>query len=391
MSYFAAFVDSTGIHIPSYTDIRDYMVERAKSIYGNDIYLGNDSADYQLFSMFANIANDCNQSAVLSYNNRSPLGAVGQALDSIAKVNGIRRSPSTYSTVSVVITGTPSTVINGGIVQDVSGNRWNLPSTVTIGIGGTIEVIATSEVSGSIVANVGDVNIIVTIIAGWSSVTNNQAATIGTPVESDSMFRARQATSTAQPSQTVLEGLRGSIATVSGVTRHRVYENDTSTIDPEGLPPHSVTCVVEGGNNEDIATSIINKKTLGTYTNGDVTVNIADSQGQTNTIRFFRPTYVDIDVVINVKALSGYTTAITESIKVNVSNYLSSLAIGDDLAISSLWGAALSVMPNLSQPNFSITAMTASRHGNTPTTNDIVINFSEVTRGNINYININVI
>ena len=43
MAYTAPFIDDAGLHVPSYIDIRDDLIEQFKQIYGQDIYLENDS------------------------------------------------------------------------------------------------------------------------------------------------------------------------------------------------------------------------------------------------------------------------------------------------------------------------------------------------------------
>ena len=53
MSYFTPYVDASGLHIPTYPDIRDDIILQMRKIYGNDIYLENDSADYQFISTLA--------------------------------------------------------------------------------------------------------------------------------------------------------------------------------------------------------------------------------------------------------------------------------------------------------------------------------------------------
>ena len=45
MAYKAPSIESSGIVIPTYNDIIEYMVEQTKKIYGNDIYLEEDSQD----------------------------------------------------------------------------------------------------------------------------------------------------------------------------------------------------------------------------------------------------------------------------------------------------------------------------------------------------------
>lgn len=389
MAYFAPFIDASGFHMPSYSDIRDQLISDARSIFGSDIYLGIDSQDYQWISSISNMIFDSFLTAQAAYNSRGPSTAIGTGLDINVKLNGIKRKPETYSTCTVLLSGTPGTTIANGIAGDINGIEWALSTSVTLDDTGKAIALATCRVPGPIEAIPGTINKIVTPTYGWTAITNDGATTIGENVESDAELRARQAISTALPSRTVLEGLKGAIAAISGVERSEVYENDTGVVDANGLPAHSITAVVEGGDDSNLAQTIFNKKGPGCYTNGTTSVTIPDQYGTLATVRFYRPTDVDIDVAINVKRLNGYTTDTTAAIKQAVASYISSLAIGDDLSISSLWGAALSANEVPSKPNFSITALTAARHGATKGTNDIAIAFNEVTRGGVANIVIN--
>lgn len=388
--YFQPFVSESGIHIPTYTDIRDELISQARIIFGADIYLEVDSQDYQFISIFAAKCYDAMQAAVMAYNNRSPSTAVGTGLDSLVKLNGLVRKTAVFSTAIVTIAGTVGTVISNGIVADAGNTKWNLPSTVTIPVGGSISVTATCQISGAIVANIGDINKIVTPTYGWTSVTNAVAATVGTSVETDGELRLRQSISTSQASQTRLEGTKGAILAVSGVTRFVVYENDTNVTNSDGVTAHAMCAVVEGGTNADVAKAIYDNKGIGGGTFGGTTVVVTDDYGGSSSINFDRPTYKDIDVIVAVKALTGYTTDITALIKSQLVAYLNSLAIGEDIRGSSLWGTALTAMPNLKSPMFSITGVTFCVHGGTPATTDVAIAYNEVSRGNTSYITVNV-
>lgn len=388
--YFSPFIDATGYHMPAYSDIRDQMIADATTIFGSNIYLGIDSQDYQWISAVSSIIYDSFLASQYVYNTRGPSTAVGSPLDVIVKINGIKRTPAVYSTCYVTLTGSPAATITNGIIGDVNGNKWNLPSPITLDGTGASAAYATCQISGPIIANIGELNKIVTPTYGWTAVTNSVESSIGAYVEPDAALRSRQAVSTAQPSRTVLEGTKGAIAAVGGVTRFIVYENDTNTVDANGLPAHSITAVVEGGDNTLIATAIFEKKGPGCYTNGTTPVVLTDAYGNPTTIRFYRPTYVDIDVVINVKALVGYTSDTTATVKSLVAQYISSLSIGDDLSVSSLWGASLGANTVPSKPILSITGITASKHGGSLSTADIDILFNEVTRGNTSYITVNV-
>ncbi len=381
MAYFVPYIDAAGLHIPTYTDIRDDLIGEARSIFGQDIYLDNDSMDYQWISTVALKISDTLQAVQLAYNNRSPVTAVGAGLDGVIKLNAMSRKAPSYSSCVVILTGDEGTVISGGIVRDASRFLWSLPNTVTIGSGGTVSVSAVCQTLGAITAMPGDISEIVTPTKGWISVTNAVAAVPGQPVETDAAVRARQSVSVALPSRTVLAGTTGGIASVPGVTRYRVYENDTNITDADGLPPHSVTAVVEGGADADIAQEIFMRKGIGAYTNGDVEVTIIDLYGQPNIIRFYRPVYVPIFVTVTLKALPGYSPSTSSQVKTALVAYLNSLQIGDDLTISSLWGAALAIIPDLSVPIFSITALTAGKSLGTQGTTDIGTTFNEVTQG----------
>lgn len=386
MAYFAPYVDEAGLHIPTYTDIVIDLVESAKNIFGQDIYLEPDSQDYQWISIVALKLSDAFQAVQMAYNARSPVTAIGTGLDTVVKLNGIKRKPfnilDAYSRCEVMLNGTPGTTINSGVVQDVGGYKWSLPSSVIIGPGGTVTVTATCTLKGRILANPGDITTIVTPVYGWESVANLVAAIPGIEIETDPELKSRQTISTAQPSMAIMEGLRGAIAEVPGVTRHKVYENDTNEIDSLGLPAHSITCIIEGGENSNLGSVIYAKKTPGCYTNGDVAVNHIDRYDQIVPIRFYRPDYKEIQVEVTVKQLRGYTSAHTEAIIASVSSFLDSGQIGDSLPISSLWWAALSKAGDMSSPAFSVTSVRACVFGGTLGTSDIPIAFNEVTKGN---------
>jgi uncharacterized phage protein gp47/JayE len=390
MSYFPPYIDENGLAIPTYSDIRDQLISDAKSIFGQDIYLGNDSMDYQWISAVAVKIYDAFQLAAYVYNNRGPGTAIGTALDGIVKLNGLSRESSTYSVCTVTITGTAGTVIANGIIADVNGVLWGLPASVMIPIAGTIDVVATCKTSGAISANIGEIIIITTPTYGWTAVTNAVAADVGSAVETDSELRERQSVSSALPSRSLLEGTKAEIAAVTGVTRFVVYENNTASTDSDSIPAHSICAVVEGGDDEDIASAIFNNKSIGCGTYGTTTETVIDDYGQETDINFYRPTYKDIDVVVAVKSLTGYTTETTADIKTAIADFLGSLSIANDVSISSLWGAALQAMPDLKTPLFSITALTACLHSGSPGTTDIAIAFNQVARGNTSYITVNV-
>lgn len=336
-----AVIDANGITAPSYAEILDYWQTTYRSIHGQDIYIEPDSQDGQFLAVLSKAFNDCNSMAIAVYTSFSPATGRGAALSSNVKINGIARKVASYSSADLVLVGQAGATITNGAAKDANDVKWLLPATVTIPPNGTITVTATCATIGAVAARAGTINQIATPAFGWQTVTNPADAAAGAPVESDAALRQRQTVSTALPSLTVLDGIIGAVANVAGVTRYVAYENDTSTTDANGIPSHSISLVVEGGDATAIANAIASKKTPGAGTYGTTAIVVADIYGRPITIRFFRPTAAPITATVTLKALAGYTTQTGQQIQQAVSDYVNGVQIGGGLSGSVEWGDAL--------------------------------------------------
>lgn len=381
MAYFKPYMDASGFHYPSYDDIQQELIEEMKRIYGQDLYLGNDSQDYQMISAFALKIYDTYQAIELDYNNRSTKTAVGTALDALVKNNGITRKKASYSTVRLTVTGDPGTGIIGGLVKDTAGNTWAINDYyLIIPPSGSIQVDATCTKLGDITANINTITQIVNPTKGWISVTNTTIPAMGQPIETDEQLRKRQSISVANPSQTVIESTEGAIAAIGGVTRYHVYENDTHFTDSNGIPSHSISAVVEGGTDKEIAQAIYLRKGPGCGTHGNTTVQLIPRSTVPININFSRPSYLDIDVQVKVKALTGYTNEVENDIIEQVRYYLSILEIGQDVYISSIWAVAARAISNITAPTFSVLEVKLAANNGDLATTDITIAHDAVAR-----------
>ncbi|MEJ1676188.1 DUF2612 domain-containing protein [Escherichia coli] len=303
----SATVTAQGISAPDYQTILDTLTSYFRQIYGSDAYLEPDSKDGQMVALVALAVHDANNTAIEIYNSFSPTTAQAAALSNNVKINGITRKVATNSTADLLLTGTAGTTITNGSARDKNGIIWNFPASVAIGVDGTVLVTATCANSGSVAALAGTITTINTPTRGWVSVTNPVAATVGSPAETDAELRIRQGQSVALPSITPFEGIDGAIANVAGVTRHKLYENDTGATDSNGLPPHSISAIVDGGDVTEIAQTIRGNKGQGTATYGKTSVTVPDTYGNPHVISFSRSTDVPIFVAITLKVFTGYS------------------------------------------------------------------------------------
>lgn len=370
-------IDATGITAPALADVRAYLEGAYKGIYGSDVILTEDTQDGQWIGIFAAAIHDANSMAVAVYNAFSPATAQGGGLSRVVKINGITRNVPTNSTVDLLIGGTAGTTITGGYALDAANAKWVLPSMVTIPSAGQITVTATAAVAGAVAALAGAVHKIGTPTRGWQTVTNPLAAVIGAPVEMDARLRLRQSTSTELPSSSILRGIAGAIADLSGVTSVKGYENDTSGVDTNGIPSHTISMVVEGGDAAEIADIIRRKKGPGTGTFGSTSETFVDaSSGLPVTISFQRPAEVTIDVVVNLSAFAAYTTAIEEQIQQSIADYINGLDDGADVYLTRLYTPA-NLSGGANSSTYDITSILICRHGGTPTAANVAMGFAE--------------
>jgi uncharacterized phage protein gp47/JayE len=371
------YVDQSGFHYPDYPTVLTYLQGEYRTIYGADTYLEADSQDGQWVAILALAMFDSMQVAAAVYNSFSPLTAQKDALSRNVKINGIRRRVATYSTVDVVIIGQAGTTIVDGQVEDTLGQKWNLPASVVVPVGGSITVTATAAAVGAISASANTVTKIATPTLGWQTVNNPLAATEGVAVESDAELRRRQAASTAIPSLSVLDGTNGAVSSVVGVTRFRGYENDSNSTDTNGIPAHNIAIVAEGGDSQAIGNAIATKKTPGTGTYGTTSVTTYDAYGLPNTINFFRPTPATIGVEVTVKALTGYTTGFATLIAAAIAGQINSLEIGDDVLITKLYVPA-NLPGTAAGATYDITQIRIKKNAGAFGTSNIVLAFNEV-------------
>lgn len=382
-------IDENGCSKPDYADVLAYFQGEFRGIFGEDIYIEPDSQDGQMLAIFAAAVDDANAMALQVYNAFSPSTARGTGLSRNVKINGIARRVASFSTVDLKLIGQAGTTITNGIATDDTNGQWLLPASVTIPESGEITVTATAGQMGAMQALPGAIEGIGTPTRGWQSVTNDTAATPGAPIETDAELRRRQTISTALPSRTVFEGTIGAVGSILGVERLKGYENDTALTDANGLPPHTISLVVQGGDATEIAQAIANKKTPGTGTFGTTSVDITDEYGVTRAIKFYRPTDAVIKVALSVTAMAGYTTAIENGIKQTIVDWINGLDIGEDVEIAEIYVPA-NLNGALERRTYKITALTIAKNAGSFGTSDIVVAFNEAPLSTISDITITV-
>lgn len=184
---------------------------------------------------------------------------------------------------------------NGAVVRIVLGTAMAMAVGLSAGLSFT--QIGSSVLAQTVdmipeIADIGDLDTIVTLTDGWAAVTNLQTGSVGRLEETDSELRARYDTGLFRLGAGTLPSISVNVRDkVQGISAIKVIGNDTDDIDDQGNKPHSIRVVVEGGIDTEIADAIYRVKGGGIDTNGAVSTLLKTDEGD-QTILFDRPEYI---------------------------------------------------------------------------------------------------
>lgn len=233
-------------------------------------------------------------------------------------------------------------------------------------------------------AQANTLNVIKTPVIGWDSVTNPVAVSEGSFVETDEQLRTRFRNTKFERSSNIMDSLYSALVSIPGVENVAVYENDTDIVDANGLSPHSFMAVVLGGEAITIAEAIWKNKPMGIRPNGDTYVDITDSQGFQQRVRFERPDPVTIYIEVEVEYNELYPADGDAQIRSAIIEYAkANFGVGQDIVYSRLY------TPINSVPGHEVKSLYIGTSPNPTDEDTIPIPFDSI--GSFESVNINVI
>lgn len=305
-------IDETGLTISTLEEVKTQIITDFQAIYGSDINVDQNSPDGQIIGIIAQAAIDIRELLVEINAGFDPDQAVGTILDQRVSLNNIARNGGTYTIEPITITVDRTVNLEGldddfnnpdgtgFTVQDNAGNQFILIDSATLTVGSHVKNFRAKTI-GKVETTVGTIQTQSTVIIGVTAINNASGSiSVGADEETDAELRVRRQQSVALTSTGYLNGLQAAFLSLDGVSEAKVYENYTNATDADGIPPHGLWCIVEGGSNDDIAQVIYNKKSYGSNMKGDVTVSIDTPSGGEFVARFDRPTaenlYIRFDI-----------------------------------------------------------------------------------------------
>jgi uncharacterized phage protein gp47/JayE len=366
-----------GFKIKRLDDILTEIRQRFRDEFGDSIDLSDASPMGQVIAIMAERESLVWELAQDVYNSQYPITSEGKQLDNVVALTGTTRQGPQFSRVeSGVAFGTNGTIVTNGTIISVDGNpdaRFVVQGDYIINVadGGTFKaenIVLIAEEAGPIQANTGTLTVIETPIAGMNTFNNLADADIGDDTETDPELKARRDQELQIAGAATIEAILSEIGARELVDAVIVFQNNSSIIDSDGRPPHSLDIVIKGDDEDDLAEAIFLVVGGGIETIGDIAKIVVDSQGFNQDVKFSRPTDVPIWIEIDITKNSLYPVDGDTQIENAILGFGETLTVGQDVIVfgSDALSCVLNDIPGITRYEIRIDRT------NTPTTDDNV-------------------
>lgn len=385
---------TTGFAPKSLDDIKTDLEAAFRSSFGASINVAPESTIGQLIGILAERFAELWDLGQAVYASRNPDSATGEALVSVCALTGTVPVTPTASTVTLTATGTDATLLPAGRTISVEGTgvmfETLADATITLvddwaaatayvlgdrvtnsakvyectdpgtsaGSGGptgngtaitdngvvwtylgegdsAVDVECESQELGAQIAVSRTLTVIESPVSGWSTAVNLLDADLGVAEETDAELRLRREVELSALNDSAPAAIRRKLLAVDGVTACKVFYNDTDATDGDGLPPHSVECLVLGGDDEEVRAAVFEAVAAGIRSYGSDSGTVTDEEGNDWTVQFSRPTEVTIYNRLDVTYDPDVFPADgSDQIKAAVVAYGDAFAIGKDVRSS---------------------------------------------------------
>ena len=333
-------ISEQGYLRPTFDELLEGRIEQAKELFGDDIDTSNDSPLGKFIRLSVQDLADAYEAQEIIYYSRFPHTATGQSLDRLMPFAGITRNPATRAEHEVKFTGTAGYEVPSGFLVGTTGDEeFYLANPVELDSNGEGTGIVQSTELGEI-GNValGAITEIINPVVDVISIEHIAIVTIGAEVESDEDLRKRFELAIEGSGSGTITAIRGAIMRINGVTGCLIVENSSNeTVD--GRPPHSFEVFVYAPDtlDQEIAETIFEKKPIGIHLVGDVSVEVIDDSGTTQTVKFSRVAETVVYIKATISTDRDFELDGVDQIKTALVNQINSLGTGEDVVFTSLY------------------------------------------------------
>lgn len=346
-------VTESGFYCPTYEEILDDKIKRAKSLFGEDI----STSELTLLGKFLRIEAKSDQriyeTAEGVYYSATPATATGVSLERMGAFIGENKNTAVCAVHVVRIYGVQGYTVKAGttLVRNSAGVIFYPVVDATIGSEETTQdggvsyyadVIVQCAVAGT-EGNTSGINSTVNVVNEITGVSYLYQLTEGRDTETDAEYRARYEQIVQGLGTNTAAAIIAEVLKIDGAYACIVKNNSEDSdiaISPKltiAKDTYAVIVHADSSLSGEIAQAIFKKMPFGIRQSGVETVEVEDNAGEMHKVRF---TYVDekrIDVVIKCTVSDEFESGGVDEIRENIKTYMNSLAIGKTLIYSKLY------------------------------------------------------
>ena len=307
-------VTETGVSVPETAEVLAGALSNLVGAFGSGLNVTNPATPqgYLAQEKTATIMKQ-NAAIALLFNLVDPAFSYGRMQDAIGRIYFISRKPATFTTVEALCTGIPfKTLPKGSQARSDTNEIYESTADAVFNAGGlaTVQFICTKP--GPIACGAGELSRIAVAVPGvWDAITNPAAGVLGSYAESRLAFERRREQSVSINSSGTTQAVYSNVAALDEVIDAYCVDNPSGEEKIFGvtnypMKPHSLTLAVVGGDDDEIARVLFERKDAGCDMNGNKTIRVTDETPASNNkpvydMVFLRPAHTPIKFNIQIK------------------------------------------------------------------------------------------
>jgi uncharacterized phage protein gp47/JayE len=306
------YVTAQGLDIPSVEDLLADIAAEQRSTMDPGLNTDPDGPVGQMNGIFAAHLRRAWEVLGIAWNGNNPDAAEGFLLEAVSAITGTTKAPATRSKFAgdrkLRLNLNAATTVPIGTTFHVAGDPntsfHTTEEKTSVGAGDYL-VSAECDITGPVPCNATTLTVIATPVAGLNSVINDFDAALGANQDNDAQLRERRERELRATGSATVDALRSDILAIAledgskPVIEAIILENTSNVVDGDGLPGHSLECLVFDGVTQDcpndtIAQTIWDSKPGGIQLVGTSSGTAIDSKNVQRTILFSRPTNKEV-------------------------------------------------------------------------------------------------
>lgn len=345
-------ITDKGFYRPTIQDIIAAKNKRAKELFGEDFDTSEQTPQGKFFRVNAAAESKLLEIAEQVYYSFNPMTATGISLDRVCAGINLKRDPAGYASHIIRVYGTRDyTVPAATLFRNSFGVEFYSTADAVLSNEEEAEdatlyyadVTVYCTESGT-VGNVDNITETVEVNTNITRVSYISMAAEGTEIESDPDLREKYKVVVQGLGTNTEAAIKANVLRVSGVNDVIIIDNPTTSpvvISPDltiAARSYGVIVYTDDMNRAaEIAEAIREKMPLGIVQSGNVTETVTDNSGVDVDVKFTFVTANSLTINLSCNVNSDFSSTGEDDIKDNITSYINSLGIGEEVVYSRLY------------------------------------------------------